>query len=199
MCNTTSVPAFYRRANRDSFPYRLAQGVYFCIFLFLFTVPAWGQRVALRTNAVDWLMLSPNLGAEFAFNPHISLDISVAGSPFALRDDIYLKHIRVQPEIKYWLHSLMAGHYIGLTAGYDSFDSGLKDKGKYGDAYLAGLTYGHSWILSRRWNMEISAGVGAMYYRLARYTPGTPHPQPDESGWQAVPVKLAFSFIYILK
>ena len=86
-----------------------------------------------------------------------------------------------------------------MTAAYNTFDIGWKRKGFYGDAYMAGLTYGYNWILARRWNLELSAGIGAAYYRIARYAPGTPHPQPEENGWKAVPVKLAVSFIYILK
>lgn len=196
---TSPIPGIYRRMNRESFKYRLIQGVSFCIFIFLLSMPAFSQRVALHTNTVDWLTLSPNLGAEFAISPRLSLGISVAGSPFTLKNDMYFKHIRVQPELRFWPGSLMTGHAIGITAAYQTFDIGLKQKGFYGDAYMAGLTYGYNWILSRRWNLEASAGLGAVYYRMARYTPGTPHPQPDENGRKAVPVKLAVSLIYILK
>lgn len=199
MCNTTFITGFHHCVNRKSIYHHLIQGAFFCIFTFLFTTSAFSQRVVLHTNSVDWLTLSPNLGAEFAITSRISLDICAAGSPLTLRNNLYLKHIRIQPELKYWLQGLLTGHYIGATGAYDSFDLALKNKGYYGDACMAGVTYGYSWILSRRWNMEISAGIGALHYRIARYTPGTPPPHPNESGWTIAPVKLAFSFIYVLK
>lgn len=199
MCNTTSISGFYRHVSRKFFHYRLVQGVCFSVFIFLSIPSVFAQRVTLYTNTVDWLTLSPNLGAEFSLTPRISLNISAAGSPFVLGKDIYLKHFRIQPEIKYWFQTLLAGHYIGVTATYTSFDLALKNKGYYGDALLPGLTYGYSWILSRRWNMEVSAGIGVVHYRMARYAPGTPPGEPNESGWMVAPVKLAFSFIYVLK
>lgn len=199
MYTTTFISGTYHRISRKFYRYHLIQGAFFCIFIFFFTLPSFSQRVALHTNGVDWLTLSPNLGAEFAFSPRMSLDVSVAGCPFAISDNVYYKHLRIQPELKYWPGSLMAGHYIGVTAAYTTFDIGLKRKGFYGDAYIAGLTYGYNWILARRWNLELSAGLGAAYYRMARYAPGTPHPQPNENGWKVVPAKLALSLVYILK
>ena len=169
-----------------------------CVFL-CSTLSICAQRVALHTNTIDWLTLSPNLGVEFSLNSRLSLDFSAAGNPFKVRDDMYLRQARIQSELKYWFTGILTCHYMGVTAGYGAFDFGLRSRGFYGDAYAAGLTYGYSWILSRRWNMEISTGIGALYYRMARYTPGTPHPQPNESGWTIAPVKLAFSFIYVLK
>ena len=79
------------------------------------------------------------------------------------------------------------------------FDVGITPRAYYGDAVAAGVTYGYNWILSRRWNLEVSGGVGVARYRLVRYQPGSTHGEPNESGWAPRPVKLSVSFIYIAK
>lgn len=169
-----------------------------CAWLLL-ALPLSAQRLSLHTNTVEWLVASPNIGAEFGLGNHLSTEISVSGNPCKVSNQWYLKHFRVQPEVKYWIKNLMTGHYVGFTAFYAGFDLGLKQRAYYGDAYAAGLTYGYSWILSRRWNIEVSAGAGVTGYRLTRYLPGNEHPNPDERGWKPVPVKLGLSFIYIIK
>lgn len=178
---------------------------YLCkgIFTLLLTLSIYGtgtaQRVALKTNLVDWGTLSPSLGCEFAVSNRMTLDLTAAGSPFKLKNDFYYKHFRFQPELRYWFENLLSHHYVGVTAFYSNFDAAFNKKGYYGDAYAAGFTYGYNWLLSRRWNLEVSGGIGAIHYRMARYRPGTSHPQPDDSGWIPAPVKLSVCFTYILK
>lgn len=183
----------------ENFKWYLFSGMLVFLFLLYNTPAAQAQRVALKTNLSDWITISPNLGAEFTLSSRLSLDIAIAVAPFNIKKDLYFKQIRLQPELKYWLQSPLSRHYIGVTAFYGTFDIGYKEKGYYGDSYAAGLTYGYNWILSRRWNFELSAGVGGIHYRLGHYTPGTKHPEPNESKWIIAPVKLGVSFIYVIK
>lgn len=192
---------------RESHPRRSPSGMLLLSSLFFLLLlsspytctPVQAQRVALKTNLADWATASPNLGAEFALSGRFSLDLSATVAPFRCKPDLYFKHIRLQPELRYWPVTLLAKHYFGVTAFYSSYDLGRKDKAWFGDSYAAGLAYGYNWILSRRWNFELSAGVGAIRYRLARYTPGTEHPEPDETGWTVAPVRIGIAFIYVLK
>lgn len=177
---------------------RPVSGVLFMLFLCC-TTDMQAQRLAVRTNVPEWGVLSPNLGLEFALNNRLSLECTGALCPFRLKDDLYFKHARAQTELKYWFDNILAHHYIGVMGFYSSFDLGFRKKGFYGDAYAMGVTYGYDWVLSRRWNLEFSAGLGAIRYRIVRYTPSAPHGKPDESGWKAAPVKLAVSFVYIIK
>lgn len=180
----------------------LLSGIFFLFFL-LFTIcnisDLRAQRVAIKTNMADWTTVSPNLGLEFTISSRLSIDLSVAANPFKIKENLYYRHIRLQPELRYWLDTPLSRHYIGFTAFYSTYDAGYKKQGYFGDSYGTGLTYGYNWILSRRWNFELGAGIGAIRYRLARYTPGTIHPQPDDTGWIVAPVKLGIAFVYVLK
>ena len=186
----------------ESYRSHLFSGMSFLLFL-LFTVcntaDLQAQRVAVKTNLTDWMTASPNLSVEFTLSNRLSVDLTGTATPFKYKPDFYFRHIRLQPELRYWLLSPLTRHYVGIMAYYSTYDVGYKKRGYFGESYAAGLTYGYDWILSRRWNLEVSAGVGAIRYHLARYTPGTPHPQPNETGWIVAPTKLSIALVYVLK
>lgn len=198
----TKFPSFHysvhpcRNRLTDSYLIRVSL---FCLLLFCASLQISAQRVSIKTNTLDWLVAAPNLGVEFAIGDHWSFEFSATGSPWRVTDDLYLKHYRIQPELRYWLYQNLSGLYIGAAAYYTAFDMGLKKRAYYGDAVAGGLTCGYNWILSRRWNLEISAGVGAAYCRYQRYMPGEGHGEPDHSKVLPAPVKLAVSFIYVVK
>lgn len=178
---------------------RPVSGMLFMLLFLCNVSEVQAQRLAVRTNVPEWGMLSPNLGLEFALSNRLSLECTGALCPFRLKDDLYLRHARAQSELKYWFENILSHHYVGIMGFYSSFDLGYREKGYFGDAYAMGLTYGYDWVLSRRWNLEFSLGLGAVRYRIARYVPTTPHGNPDESGWKFAPVKLGISFVYIIK
>ncbi|WP_291586513.1 DUF3575 domain-containing protein [Bacteroides sp.] len=177
----------------------LCSGVFFFLLLLCNTTNLRAQRVALKTNLADWGTGSPNISAEFAISNSFSLDLTGAGSIFKPKNNLYFRHVRLQPELRYWFRNLLSRYYIGITAFYSTYDVGYKKRGAFGDAYATGVTYGYNWILSRRWNFELCGGIGAIYYRMVHYTPPAPHPHPNKSGWMVAPVKLGISFVYILK
>ncbi|WP_417190422.1 DUF3575 domain-containing protein [Bacteroides sp.] len=199
MNTTTGQHVFHLPENEHK---RLFSGMPFLLLLFFIvcnTTDGRAQRVTVKTNMADWITASPNLSVEFTFSNRLSIDLSATGTPFKIKEDLYFRHLRLQPELRYWLTAPLTKHYVGVTAFYSTYDAGYKKRGYFGDSYAAGLTYGYNLILSRRWNFEVSAGLGAIRYRMARYTPGKTHPKPNETGWKIAPVKLGLSFAYILK
>lgn len=159
----------------------------------------YSQRVSLNANVLEWAVATPNLGAEFTLREHWSVNVSLSASPWKMSEDFYVKQFRFQPELRYWFSQSQAGLYTGLTAYYASFDLGVKEKAYYGDAMTAGLTCGYSWILSKRWNFEISGGIALAYARYSGYVPGTPHGEPHRERLFPAPAKLAVSFVYVLR
>lgn len=190
----STIPERYRTHLFSGMPFLL-----FLLFTLYNTTDLRAQRVAVKTNLTDWMTASPNLSAEFTISSRLSIDLAATATPFKYKPDFYFRHVRLQPELRYWLLTPLSRHYVGFTAFYSTYDVGYKKRGYFGDSYAAGLTYGYNWVLSRRWNFELSAGVGAIHYRLARYTPGTAHPEPNDSGWLVAPVKLGITFVYVIK
>ena len=134
-----------------------------CCLLWLVMAVYAQQGVAIKTNALYWLATTPNIGAEFAFNEKFTGDISVAYNPWTFNDDKKMRFWLVQPEARYWFCESFEGHFVGLHLHAAQYYGGFSQK-RY-DGYLAGfgLSYGYDWILSPRWNLEASIGVGYAY------------------------------------
>ena len=52
----------------------------------LFWCPkASGQRLALKTNTIEWVAMSPNLAVEARLSRRLSLQMSFAANPFSFK------------------------------------------------------------------------------------------------------------------
>ena len=143
------------------------------------------QRVALKSNLIDWATLSPNLAVEMRLNQRLTLDISAAANPFSLR---------------YWFNRPMARHFMGISLLGGLYNVKFKEHLYEGDIWAAGLTYGYAFVLSRHWNMEATLGIGMAKLRAFDYREGEEKPAtPNLSKWSPVPIRLGLSFSYIFK
>jgi len=71
-------------------------------------------------------------------------------------------------ELRRWLgkcedRPLLTGSFIGAYAAGGKYDFEWHSNGDQGEFLSFGATYGHSWVLSRRWNFELSASVGVVF------------------------------------
>ncbi len=159
------------------------------------------QRVALKSNLIDWATLSPNLAMEVRLNQKFTLDISATTHPFSFTiADIKATHFRLQPELRYWFNRPMARHFVGVGLLGGLYNLRVKEHFYEGDIWGAGITYGYAFVLSRHWNMEATLGVGmararAFDYRVDEEKPAT----PNLLKWTPVPIRLGLSFSYLFK
>ena len=94
-------------------------------------------------------------------------------------DNKKLKHILIQPEVRYWLCSPFAGHFVGANVLYSHYNAGgvkfplgvfpsLESHRYQGDLGAVGLVYGYSWMLpGKRWSIEGVVGIG---YGITHYS-----------------------------
>ena len=91
------------------------------------------------------------------------------------------------------------GHYGEMNVsnlnifgmGHDRYDGSL---------YGAGISYGYQWIISKRWSMEATVGVGYARLKYDKYARGDGgeklgHNTRNYFG----PTKIGLSFIYVIK
>lgn len=164
------------------------------------------QNIGVKTNVLYDATSTLNLGVELGLSPKFSLDISGNYNPWTFSDNKKLKHWLVQPELRYWLCEKFNGHFFGLHAHIGEFNmGGIKllgmEKYRYeGQAIGAGLSYGYQWILSNRWSIEASLGVGYTHLDYDKYYCET---CGDKLGGEKKhfvgPTKAAVSLIYIIK
>ena len=140
-------------------------------------------KFAIKTNALYWATSTPNLGFEVGLAKKITLDVSGNYNPWKFGNDRQIKHWLVQPELRYWLCERFNGSFFGLH-------------GHYG----AGISYGYQWIISKRWSMEATVGVGYARLKYDKYARGDGgeklgHNTRNYFG----PTKIGLSFIYVIK
>ena len=164
------------------------------------------QVVAVKTNVLYDATTTFNLGAEVAFDKHLSLDISGNYNPWTLPDDKSIKHWLVQPELRYWLCERFNGSFFGLHGHYGEMNvSNLNIFGmghdRYdGNVYGAGISYGYQWIISKRWSMEATIGVGYAHLKYDKYARGDGGEKLGHNNRNYFgPTKVGLSFIYIIK
>lgn len=163
-------------------------------------LPMMAQRVSVKTNALYWAGATPNIGVEFRLNRHFTLNVEGLGNRFKAGSKLDTRVLGFMPEARYWFSIRpQAGHFVGLMGMATDYDITLKNKIHKGDAVGAGVTYGYSFVLSRRWSMEATAGLGVLNVRKVDHRKGEPEPASATSSLKLTPMKLGLSFVYIIK
>lgn len=161
------------------------------------TQTSYSQRIAVKTNAIDWATLSPNVGFEVRLSQHFTLDFEASFNYF-ITNNLKPNYLRVQPELRYWFSRPMVSHFVGITGYYSLYNFQYKRNHYDGDAWAAGVTYGYVYPLSRHWNMEATIGVGVVKLRTMKYVQGENRSDsPNYSPLKFAPVKLGLAFSYL--
>ena len=153
------------------------------ILFLLLSAALWGlprraaaQIFAVRANALAACSATLNVGAEANFHA-------------------------VQLGGRYWFYESFVGHFLGQHLTYVGYDLGSRTKRYKGNAYGLGVSYGYAWMLSKRWNIALEAGIGLFHTEDTRRDP-TVSDWEDEyiyryRRWTLAPTKLEVSFSYI--
>ena len=152
-----------------------------CVAFLLMFLPlhkASAQKVAVKTNALYWATMSPNISAEVGLAPHWTLEVGGGLNPFTLKNNRKWKHYQWQGEARYWICERFYRHFIGIHAGGGELNIARtafpwprisSDKRYEGWAVKAGVSYGYSFVLGGRWNMEATVGFGVIHADYDRY------------------------------
>lgn len=164
-------------------------------------VDSQAQRLAIKTNTLDWLTMNASLGLEARLSRRLTLDVGLAGNPFKTTvSGVRLNTLRFQPELRYWFNRPMARHFMGIALLGATYDIRLRSRLWEGDLFAAGLTYGYALVLNDHWNMEAEIGVGLGYMRAYKYRTGERRPEhPNFKRWVPVPIRVGLSFSYIFE
>lgn len=181
------------------------------LFLLSFSLKVNAQEIVLKTNMPYWLTTTPNIGAEMAVSPNLSIELTTGFNPFKWGEDKRLKHWVVWPELRYWIKETFHGHFIGvhgvggifnisgLDFGMDRLNS-LKNHRYQGSAFGAGASYGYHWKLNNQWALELTAGLGFARFNYDTYALGEDAPQVGQGRKNYFgPTKGAFSLVYTLR
>lgn len=160
-------------------------GLLVCTFFLNTSVK--GQNVVLKSNLLHAATATLNLGVEVGIAPKWTIDLSGGYNPFTFSHSRKWKHWIFQPEARYWFCDRFAGHFVGFHAlggayNFANLKNGIRLFGvdfselssyrQQGWFVGGGIAYGHSWVLNRRWNLELEIGMGYVYAKYDKFKCG---------------------------
>lgn len=92
-----------------------------------------------------------------------------------VRGNRKLRTWSIQPEFRFWTCERFGGSFFGLHAHYAECNAGgigalgISDRRCQGYLYGAGISYGYQWLIGKRWNLELTLGVGYARLEYDRY------------------------------
>ena len=135
------------------------------ILFLLLSAALWGlprraaaQIFAVRANALAACGATLNAGAEAALTDNWSLELSGYWNPVQTAS-LSMNFHAVQLGGRYWFYESFVGHFLGQHLTYADYDLGSRTRRYKGHAYGLGVSYGYAWMLSKRWNVAVEAGV----------------------------------------
>ena len=150
-----------------------------------------------------WAATVANIGIEYNFGKHYSIEIPVIYTPYSMIHDYRLRILAVQPEFRYWPRNQTQGHFFGINFNMGGFNIAIDSKSRYQSPdgyYGVGLSYGYVLPFARHWAAEFTIGAGYIhtkydsYYNIpngACYETGTPY---DYWGVNKIGVSLLYRF-----
>lgn len=129
-------------------------------------------RHADLTNIAYLAATVANIGVEYGFGKHCSVDLPIIYSPYTVARDYRLRFLAVQPEFRYWLKEPMKGHFFGAHLNIGAFNIAVDDKNRYQSPdgfYGAGLSYGYVLPFARHWAAEFTIGAGYVHTKYDTY------------------------------
>jgi Protein of unknown function (DUF3575). len=179
------------------------------------TLPAEGSaylspKFAVKSNLLYNATTTLNFGVEFVVGGKTTLDFPVNYNPWTFSENRKWKNLIVQPELRWWTCERFNGNFWGLHAHYGIYNVGNipslpiinndEDIRYQGWLVGAGISYGYNIILSPRWGLEFTIGVGYVYTKYDRYKCGTCGEYIDsEAKHYFGPTKAGISLIYLIK
>lgn len=142
-----------------------------------------GQRFNIRTNTVDWLALTPNVGVEFTLgNKNWSKWTLGVQGRLNWNEQIERKHYyvynfydgRIQLR-KYWHgKNPTTVFYWGVYAGGNSFDIKLNKTGRKGSSLFGGLSFGYvkqlyGYMNGSSLDLDLGVNAGVVYAKFKEY------------------------------
>lgn len=163
------------------------------------------QQIAVKTNGLMLLALTPNVEFEMVTGEHSSFNLGAFGhsKPYGFNSKV----LGIQAEYRYWFNGRpMTREYIGLGALGSTYKMQLGDYMYDGDAVGLGLTAGYSISLGKKLNLEFYGGFGFMGFKQKYYYKDDTYEDyfydgtvtTNSKGVKLFPTKLGVSISYII-
>lgn len=163
------------------------------------------HRLAIKTNLLYDAILMPSLEVEYRFNDRWT--VNAEGDVAWWHNDPKHKYYQVMilsGEGRYWFKHYnnrpWHGFYVGAFGGGGKYDLENGNRGYKGTGYMAGISAGFMFPVSRNISFEAGLGVGYLNTKYEEYLPFEGHyvyQQTSRTGYFG-PLKLKFALVWRL-
>lgn len=156
------------------------------------------QFYSVQTNTLKLATTTFNVEGSMLLSEHWTVNMGISYNPWNFSDTKKIKHWLVEPGARYWFWQPYAGNFISMYAMGARYNMAWSGEYRYqGWGYGAGMTYGRTWLLGKRWNLEAEAGLGLLISPYTKYRCEHCGDQVG-SGTYYLPIpKLALSLVYL--
>lgn len=161
---------------------------------------AGAQIFAAKVNTLAAITGTVNVGIDISVADRWTLDAAGCWNPINT-SSCSSRILGVQVGAKRWLYESFVGHFFGAQFIYGSYMWG--GSRRYWKGYTAGvgISYGYSWLLSKRWNITLEAGIGIYRMQDTRHERHNPDNEPiyirHARRWAVGPSRAEVSFNYL--
>ncbi len=159
------------------------------------------QVLALKTNALYYGILMPNLELEWLINKNWS--VAVEGNLAwwgSYKHDKSYRICVIDGEVRRWIKPREPWHgmYVGVIAGGGWYDFLKKTPGYHGWGIMSGLSVGYMWPVAKHLSLEAEIGAGYVRSRYKEYHPFEGHHiyQRTKDLNYFGPIKVKFSLVW---
>ena len=133
-----------------------------CFGLLCLSQKAQAQFYAARLNTLALATGTLSGGMDFTVSSKTSLDLTVYWNP--LRFDAFRTTFLIgQAGVRFWRFEPNVGPFLGIHAAGGRYDIGNRSLHYKGFVVGLGVSYGYSWLLSKRWSLIAEIGAGLFY------------------------------------
>lgn len=162
-----------------------------------------GAQTYIKTNALYWVGLLPNVGVETRLANHFTFNAEAVASFWENINGRPYMGTQIIAGVRYYPKQAFKGFYVGGDAALDAYNVSKWDHPvtdiQHGVGLYLGLTLGYQLPIAKRWNMDFYAGGGwhhGWYWGENTLT-GEPYAAWNKSG-EWIPYKLGVTFAYRL-
>lgn len=145
------------------------------VILLLFSISAFkninAQNYSIKTNILGDITTSINIGAETKLSSKSSVELVSSINLWEFSKDKKIKHLLLQPAIRYWMCEYRNGAFCGVHLHWAHFNAGgvklplrlfpnLEESRYQGNLFGGGLSIGYSWMISKSFDIETELGLG---------------------------------------